>query len=158
MNKLLIGLCVVIPFLSFAFDASISKKLVGKYELIKQSGKGAQYSCDKTLEITVNESGVFTSAFNADFYSINSGCKNSEGDIGPLRTRCTHFSENKVSYSDTQPLTIVGFAREFRSISLDYGTDNQLTYKHNTTEVPFGILGLSDEQDFSCKYQRIESK
>lgn len=158
MFKLLTGLFVILSFSSFASDALISQKLAGEYEIIKRKGKGAQEYCENTLKISVTESGVFTSAFDAHFYFKANGCKTGEGDIGPLRTRCTRFSNNEVSYSDTQPLTIVGFVRESTSVSLDFGSQDKLTYKHSTTEVPFGILGLWNDRDFSCKYQRIGSK
>lgn len=155
MKKILACFLLTTAFSSYGSDALISQKLAGTYELIKTNGKGAQLYCVETLEINVTEAGVFTNAFSANFYSKDSGCQNSVGDIGPLRTKCNQFSKRKVSLSSTEPLTIVGFVREYKSISLDALNENTLTYVHNTTEIPFGILGIGSEQDFSCKYQRV---
>lgn len=143
-----------------ATDAMVSQNLAGKYELIEASTDYArQYHCAEQIQITVTservvlhgiESGVY-----AGFWSKNEGCTYKEGDIGPIQTRCTTFTESSVSSSDSQPISMIGFVRESEEINLSFWNSDILFYSKNITQVPFGILGIWDKDEFKCKYRRL---
>lgn len=161
MKKLLIGSVCLMSLHSFAGTSLDSIALEGNYTLEKASSEYAErYHCSQEIEILVDERGVKlsgTSDYNshASFWTHNEGCDNSKGDIGPLRRRCTRFNKNSAFSSDTSYLTIVGFKREVEKIKLAGKEKNKLIYSNNMTQVPFGILGIWDDDTFKCEYKRL---
>lgn len=161
MKKVLTVFIFSISLLSFADGPKDSKALEGQYELIEASSEYAKsYHCSKEIEVSVSEDAVVLTGVSdnnsyASFWAENEGCNNTEGDIGPLRTKCTRFNKKSVSYSDTSYLTIVGFVREFERIDLKGKNDNKLIYSNNVTQVPFGILGIWNDDEFKCEYKRL---
>ena len=78
------------------------------------------------------------------------------GDIGPSSITCTRFNRKSVSFSKTDPLTIVGFIRESRNLKL-YGNDEKkLIYSKNIPRIPFGNLGIWNKDEFKCHYEKLD--
>lgn len=138
-----------------ATDAlGISPKFPGTYSLVMAKGGGAKYHCNETVELIVTENRV---EFGTEtFYASDAGCKNTEGDIGPVRVSCTKFSKRKISDSMTEPLTIVGYVSEQTSLRLSMFDDTKLIFSHDVDQVPFGILGIWNDDKFKCTYKRME--
>lgn len=131
-----------------------SKALEGEYSLTKD----AVGRCHQNLSITVQKEGISVESNGSyvDFFSADKeGCKSAEGDIGPIRNRCTDFSKNSVSYSDSQPISIVGYIKEKDSFKLS-NKGQKLVYTRTSTVIPFGILGIFDDGEFNCIYERIK--
>jgi len=144
-----------------ATDAlGISSKFPGTYALIDKSGEGARECADK-IQIVATDAAVrlFSapdSVYAQESFAVSEkGCESGEGDIGPNRTRCTHFKKFEVHFTDTSPLTIAGFIREYRGIRLDAFDSDLLTWEHGSTIIPFGVLGLWNGDKFKCTYKRI---
>lgn len=162
MKKLLFGLTLLVSISSVDASPMKSIALEGNYQLIKASSDDAkQYHCSKEIEITVDETAVILKGLNdntsyAAFWSDNTGCESQSGDIGPLRVTCTKFNKKSVSNSLTEPVTIVGYVREYKKISLN--KKGKLIFKNNVTAIPFGILGIGKDDEFKCEYQRVVSQ
>lgn len=151
----LVTFCSSFALANEATDAlGISPKFPGTYTLEKAKGGGAQYHCDQTVELIVTEHSVQFG--RVSFHIADAGCKKTEGDIGPVRVSCTKFSERKISDSLTEPLTIVGYVSEQTSLRLSLFDDTKLVFSHDVDQVPFGILGIWNEDKFKCTYKRME--
>ena len=163
MKNLLLSLTLLTSIQSVAGSSLNSTALNGKYELIKASSEYAQtYHCSQEIEVIVSEDlvdldGVSDNRSHASFLANNEGCENSEGDIGPLRRKCTTFNKKSVSYSDTSFLTIAGYVREVKKLRLKGKNSNKLIYSNNITQVPFGIFMIWDDDEFKCEYKRLDS-
>ncbi|OFZ21234.1 MAG: hypothetical protein A2X94_07175 [Bdellovibrionales bacterium GWB1_55_8] len=153
---LLLGMVFLSCSLVFANEATealgISAKFPGTYTLVRASGGGSQYHCDKEMELIVEPGAV---RFGREsFYLESSGCHRRQGDIGPVRVSCTQFSERKISDSLTEPLTIVGYIREFTGIRQKRSNSDVIIFEHDLTQIPFGILGIWSDEEFKCVYKR----
>lgn len=162
MKFLLLSLAIFSSTSLFAKGPMYSEALSGNYKLQKASSEYArQYDCPEEIQITINDKAVILErikgiyAYQA-FWAENEGCTNKEGDIGPLRTSCTRFNSKSVSFSLTEPLTIVGYVREFRNVELHGKDDKKLIYSKNVTEIPFGILGIWNKDEFKCHYEKLD--
>ncbi len=159
MKASILLITLLLASASFADSSLKSLKLNGEYRLLKASSEYAEtYHCSEEILVKVNESlvvldGLSDNKSYSAFYADEEGCEKSQGDIGPLRKRCTRFNKNSVSYSDTSYLTIVGFIREVTKLKLN--RKGKLIFSKNITQVPLGILGVNKDKEFSCEYERI---
>lgn len=162
MKVLLLCLTVLLSTSLFAEGAMDSEALSGSYKLQKASSEYAKlYYCPEEIEITVDNVAVVLERTKGiygyeSFWTKNTGCNTKVSDIGISTTNCTRFNRKSVSFSKTDPLTIVGFIREFRNLKL-YGNDEKkLIYSKNITEIPFGILGIWNKDEFKCHYEKLD--
>lgn len=159
MKKFMFGMVTLVSMTALANSPLDSMALKGKYQLVKASSEHAEaYHCSKEIEVMVNEEGVFLrgtsdNISHASFSSSNAGCDSNSGDIGPLRVTCTNFNRKSVSDSLTEPVTIVGYVRENKKISLN--RKDRLVFSNNVTQIPFGITGLWNDDEFKCEYKRV---
>lgn len=162
IKKTLIGFAVFSSFAAMAGGPLNSTALRGEYELVETSGTYAQSDyCSQVIKVSVNEKRVYLTGIRdglsrALFSGEKEGCSNRQGDIGPLRTSCVRFNKRSVSNSRTSLLTIVGFIREVEKISLKGHSGNKLVYSNSVTQIPFGIVGVGDDDEFECVYERME--
>jgi hypothetical protein len=161
MKFCLLGLTLFFSLSSYAKGPINSQALSGEYRLTKASSEFAeQYHCPEEIQISVDSNSVILESLRGiyahdSFWAKDEGCENRAGDIGPLRTSCTRFNKKSVSDSVTEPLTIVGYIREFKRIKLLGNDQSRLKYSNNVTQIPFGILGIGNDDEFSCEYKRL---
>lgn len=156
MKTILLTLSLLISTQLFASnDALVAKNFEGRYELVKAKKEGARWNCLKETQVYVTANAVYIDTDMGGFSFIGDDeCTSKEGDIGPLEVQCTSYSKNKLTYSNTNPITAIGYLRETRSASLS--KDGQtLTLKKDNTAIPAGITRLWQDEKFTCVYKKI---
>lgn len=156
MKKIFVFILTSASAMAYAGSPTDSAALAGRYNLTKASSEyAAQFHCSGEIEVTVTEKAVTLNGTRSytSFRAQDTSCQHQSGDIGPLRTTCTTFSQNSVSESLTEPVTIVGYIRETETIHL-LG-ENILIHRNNVTQIPFGIFGAWDDDEFKCEYRRV---
>jgi hypothetical protein len=137
---------LLLTMMNFGASASegplVSKNLEGKYELLV-SDRDDQFRCSEYLEVSVTEGGV----------TLSNGLGLIMSFTKSKKKNLTQFSSDKVSFTETQSLSILGYKRYSESLSLNQEGDTAVLSR-NTTVIPFGFIDGMNDGDFKCRYKR----